>query len=160
MRNQKATTLARNPEHGAGRSLRRRVLFASALAASILGACAAPQAATLAGGQSPMEISRATNTALLKYFDLIEHTRRGAFAVSLDGKNSYSYYCPEITCQSNFFTDVALTQCRSLSGQDCIVLYVARDPRLAYSVNTAEGLDGRHGLRRGKPLSEISAFDR
>lgn len=145
---------------GIRRHGRRRIVFATAFTGAILAACAAPQAATSGIGKSPLEISQSTNRALAKYFDLVNHTRRGAFAVSLDGTNSYAYYCPEISCTSNLFAGVATHQCQSLSGQECVVLFNARNPSLAYSVSTKPGASGRHGMRRGIPLSETNAFSR
>lgn len=146
---------------GAGRavSARRGLPFGIAFFAAALAACAAPQAATTPGA-APLEISQATEAALSQYLARLDPMRRGAFAVSADGRNSYGIYCPEIGCQINVFGSLAVSQCESLSSQECRLLYVALDPRIAYTVATAKGPAGRHGLKRARPLEELPMFNR
>ena len=64
---------------------------------AIVTACAQTRPAP-AAGQDPMVISQSTNNALQKYLGLIYPNQRGAFAVSADGANSYTFYCPDIAC--------------------------------------------------------------
>lgn len=134
-----------------------RALTAAVMAGTMLVACAAPRpAAAPTPGAAPFEISQATNAALLKYFDLIGQQQRGAFAVSADGNNSYAYYCPDLVCYSNLFTGVATSQCESGTGQECIVLFLAREPRAAFSVAGDKGIPGKHAVRRAKTLDEVN----
>ncbi|WP_374384656.1 hypothetical protein [Dongia sp.] len=128
-------------------------------AVAIVSACAQTRPAP-AAGQDPLVISQGTNAALQKYLGLIYPNQRGAFAVSADGANSYTYYCPEISCTPTLFGSFAVRHCESLSGQPCYLFYVARDPRMAYSIATSSEIAGRHGIKRATPLSELPAFDR
>nr|WP_298688186.1 hypothetical protein [uncultured Dongia sp.] len=137
----------------------RRYGATSALAGMVvlIAACAQTRPAP-AAGQEPFVISQSTNNALQKYLALIYPNQRGAFAVSADGTNSYTYYCPEIACTPSLFGGIAVSQCESLSGQPCYLFYVARDPRMAYSIAEAKGIIGRHGLKRAMPTEELPAF--
>lgn len=135
-----------------------RYLGGGVIAALMVSACTTARMPAPVPGATPLEISQATNDALNKYLALIDPNRRGAFAVSLDGLNSYTYYCPEISCQSNLFGGIATSQCESLSGQECVLLYSSREPRVAYTVSTAKREIGRHGQRRGRPLDELNLF--
>lgn len=132
----------------------------AALAGILLSACAQPRIPAPVAGASPLEISQATEDALQEYLALIAPNRRGAFAVSVDGNNSYAYYCPEISCQSNLFGGVATAQCEGLSGMECVLLYASREPKIAYSVAGDAGVAGKHSVRRGRPLDELSIFNR
>lgn len=151
---------ASHPKSGEPARRRAGIGFGIALTALLLGACAQPRIPAPVAGASPLEISQATEDALQEYLALISPNRRGAFAVSVDGKNSYAYYCPEISCQSNLFGGVATSQCEGLSGQECVLLYASREPKTAYSVGSDSGIAGKHGLRRGRPLDELSIFNR
>jgi hypothetical protein len=151
--------LAKSRPGGSNSWRRAGVGFGAALAGILLSACAAPRMPAPVAGTAPLEISQATNDALQEYLALIHPNRRGAFAVSLDGNNSYAYYCPEMSCQSNLFGGVSTSQCESLSGQECVLLYASREPRVAYSVAGDKGVAGRHGVRRGRPLDELNLFN-
>lgn len=142
---------------GGGNPARRCLKFGIAFMAASLAACAAPQAATTPGA-APLEISQSTDEALKQYLGKLDPMRRGAFAVSVDGRNSYGIYCPEIGCQINVFGSLAVSQCESLSGQECLLFYVAMKPRVAYTVSTAKVPAGKHGLKRERPLDELPAF--
>ncbi|TDQ82337.1 hypothetical protein A8950_2160 [Dongia mobilis] len=142
---------------GRANPTRRGLQFGIAFLAATLAGCAAPQAATTPGA-APLVISQSTAEALQEYLGKLDPMRRGAFAVSVDGRNSYGVYCPEISCQINVFGGTALSQCRSLSGQECRLLYVAMEPRIAFTVATAKGPAGKHGLKRARPLDELPAF--
>lgn len=122
-----------------------------------LAACVQTRPAPAAGNE-PLVISQSTNAALHRYLALIYPNQRGAFAISADGANSYTYYCPEIACTPSLFGGIAVSQCRSLSGQECYLFYVARDPRMVYTVAANKGLIGRHGLRRAMPTEELPVF--
>jgi hypothetical protein len=135
-----------------------RIVGGGVVAALMVSACSTARMPAPVPGATPLEISQATNDALGRYLALIDPNRRGAFAVSLDGLNSYTYYCPEISCQSNLFAGIATSQCESLSGQECVLLYSSREPRVAYTVSTTKREIGRHGLRRGRPLDELNMF--
>lgn len=124
-------------------------LAAALLAASLLGGCANTQPQPVAGG-APLEISPATNGALQKYFSVIRHNP-AAFAVSVDGNNSFMAYCPDRVCTENFFGMDALRRCESLSGGACTLLFVGREPRQAFSVAAERNISGRHGSRVGVP---------
>ena len=121
---------------------------------AIVTACAQTRPAP-AAGQDPMVISQSTNNALQKYLGLIYPNQRGAFAVSADGANSYTFYCPEISCTPSLFGSIAVRQCESLSSQPCYLFYVAQEPRMAYSIASAKGVIGRHGIKRGTPTEEL-----
>lgn len=142
------------------KSTRMLRTIGSALAAAVLvAACTSARMPAPVPGETPLEISQATNEALQEYLALIYPNKRGAFAVSPDGLNSYTYYCPEISCQSNLFGGIATSQCESLSGQECVLLYASREPRIAYSVAATKGATGKHGVRRGRPLDELNLFN-
>ncbi len=132
-------------------------IIAIAGIALVITACAQNHAAP-AAGQDPLVISQATNGALQTYLNLIYPNKRGAFAVSADGANSYTYYCPEISCTPSLFGNLAVRQCESLSGQPCYLFYTAQEPRLAYAVATTKGVTGRHALNRGVPTEELPVF--
>jgi len=121
---------------------------------AIVTACAQTRPAP-AAGQDPLVISQSTNDALQKYLRLIYPNLRGAFAVSADGANSYTFYCPDIACTPSLFGSIAVRQCESLSGQFCYLFYVAQDPRQAYTVAATKGVIGRHGIKRGIPTNEL-----
>lgn len=127
-------------------------------AVAIVSACAQTRPAP-AAGQDPLVISQATNAALQKYLGLIHSNQRGAFAVSADGANSYTFYCPDIACTPGLYGSLAVRKCESLSGQQCYLFYVSQDPRMAYSVSTAKGVPGRHGIKRAVPTTELPVFD-
>ncbi len=139
----------------------RRTATTVAIAGTVAAvtACAQTRPAP-AAGQDPLVISQSTNNALQKYLGLIYPNQRGAFAVSADGANSYTFYCPDIACTPSLFGSIAVRQCESLAGQPCYLFYVAQDPRLAYSVASTKGVTGRHGLKRGTPTDELPAFRR
>jgi len=121
---------------------------------AVVTACAQTRPAPAAGTE-PLVISQSTNNALQKYLGLIYPNQRGAFAVSADGANSYTFYCPEIACTPSLFGSIAVRQCEGLSGQPCYLFYVAQDPRMAYTVASAKGVIGRHGIKRGTPTEEL-----
>jgi hypothetical protein len=126
---------------------------------AIVTACAQTRPAP-AAGQDPLVISQSTNNALQKYLGLIYPNQRGAFAVSADGANSYTFYCPEIACTPSIFGSIAVRQCESLSGQACYLFFVAQDPRMAYTVASTKGVTGRHGIKRGTPTEELPIMRR
>ncbi|MDY0871943.1 hypothetical protein [Dongia rigui] len=139
----------------------RRTATTTALALTVAAvtACAQTRPAP-AAGQDPLVISQSTNTALQKYLGLIYPNQRGAFAVSMDGANSYTFYCPDIACTPSLFGSIAVRQCESLSGQPCYLFYVAQDPRMAYTIATTKGVIGRHGIKRGVPTNELPIMNR
>jgi hypothetical protein len=119
------------------------------LAAALLTACAATQPAPMTNA-APLEISPATDGALRTYLQVIRHNP-AAFAVSVDGNNSFMAYCPDRICMENFFGSEATRRCESLSGEKCVLLFIGRQPRQAYSVAADRNISGRHGSRTGIP---------
>lgn len=128
------------------------------LAAALLGGCAATTAAPTAG-EAPFEISQTTNDALQRYLKAIGLHNGGAFAVSVDGNSSFMNYCPERTCVSNLFGGIASSRCESISGQECILLFVGREPRRAFSVSANKGVTGQHGKREEMPHDMMPVFN-
>lgn len=125
---------------------------------AILAACAQTRPAP-AAGSDPLVLSQSTSRALQQYLAKVD-TYGGAFAVSPDGTSSYYIYCPDISCTPPLYSGIAKSQCSSLAGQECYVLYVRNEPRLAFTVadgKTADG--GRHGYRRATPLNELPVFN-
>jgi len=139
----------------------RRGGIAGAMASTvaILAACA-QSTSVPAAGQEPLVISQSTNDSLQEYLAKIRPNMRGVFAVSPDGANSYYVYCPDISCNPPLYGGIAKTQCYSLSGQECMLLYVWDEPRRAYTVNSQQTPVGRHGHRRARPLDEMPIFNR
>jgi hypothetical protein len=133
------------------------VLLAGAVA--LVSACAQTRPAP-AAGQEPLVISQSTNAALQQYLAKIYPNLRGAFAVSPDGQNSFYVYCPDISCSPPLFGGIAQSQCHSLTGQECLLFFVARDPRYAYTVAPTKTPVGHHGYRRARPVNELPIFDR
>lgn len=123
-------------------------------AAAILAACAQRAPAPVAG-EEPLVISQSTNASLQEYLAKIYPNLRGAFAITPDGANSFYFYCPDIGCSVSLYGGIALSQCRSLTAQDCILFYVADEPRRAYTVATEKSPIGHHGYRRAMPLDEM-----
>jgi hypothetical protein len=128
------------------------------LAAAMLGGCAAT-AATPTPGETPFEISQSTNNALQLYLTEIGLHNGGAFAVSVDGNSSFMNYCPERVCISNLFGGVASSRCESISGQECFLLFVGREPRRAFSVAADKGVTGQHGKREELPHDLAPVFN-
>ncbi len=133
------------------------VLLAGVVA--LISACAQTRPAP-AAGQDPLVISQSTDAALQQYLAKIYPNLRGAFAVSPDGQNSFYLFCPDISCNPPLYGGLAKTQCYSLTGAECILLYVGRDPRYAYTVSPTKTSVGHHGYRRATPLNELPVFDR
>lgn len=123
--------------------------WAMLLAGVVLAACAATQPAPMANA-APLEISPRTDVALQKYLQVIRHNP-AAFAVSVDGNNSFMAYCPDRVCTQDFFGMEATRRCESLSGEKCVLLYLGRQPRQAYSVAADRNIGGLHGSRSGIP---------
>lgn len=119
---------------------------ASTIAAGLfilaLSGCATPSAAPPPTG--PIAISPQTESALSVYLRKVKVTRPGAFAVSPDGLNSFYTWCDDTACATASYSAPALRGCQSLTGTPCVILYVRREPRLAYSRSGSAG-EGRHG---------------
>jgi hypothetical protein len=139
---------------GLFRQLRR--MGAVAAMAGLLGACAQTAHAP-AEGADPLVVSQSTNAALQEYLGWIYPNKRGAFAVSADGANSFAYYCPDVACPT-LYGGYAVSHCQSLSNQDCYLFYVARQPRVAYTVAAGKGIIGRHGSRRALTTEELTTL--
>ncbi len=143
---------------------RRRLgrLATTALVTVIVGfasACAQTRPAP-AAADTPLELTQATHAELQRYLGLVSSTRGGAFAVSPDGMNSYYVFCPEITCSPNLYGGIAKTQCYSITGAECLLLFVRDEPRRAFTVAEKGGLAGYHGHKRAMPLNELPIFNR
>lgn len=124
---------------------------------AILAACAQTRPAP-AAGDDPLVLSQSTGRALQQYLAKVD-TYGGAFAVSPDGASSYYIYCPDVACSPPLYGGIAKSQCHSLSGQDCYLLYVRNQPRIAYTVANDKMATGHHGYRRAMPLNELPIFD-
>jgi hypothetical protein len=121
------------------------------LSLTLLGACVSTQPARLDG---PFSITPATETALLDYFKKIHLTRRGAFAASMDGADSYYSYCPQANCMDPFHANIAQRKCESLSGKECRLLYIDTSPRMGARVDAGRGEPGKHGSSEGLPVDD------
>jgi hypothetical protein len=127
-----------------------RTIAATLLAALVLGACAAPNAAPPT--KTPVAITPETNAEIAKYLRIVKATRPGAFAVSPDGRNSFFTYCEEISCAAPSYTQPALRGCQSISGTPCIVLFSRNEPRVAFARAENAGIGGRHGSEEQREL--------
>jgi hypothetical protein len=115
--------------------------IAAGLFVLALSSCAS-EPKTLPSG--PIAISPQTESELSAYLRKVKVTRPGAFAVSLDGLNSFYTWCDDTICGTTSYTAPALRGCQGLAGQSCIILYVRHEPRLTYSRGNSAG-EGRHG---------------
>ena len=100
---------------------------------------------------APLSFSNATSGELTRYLALVRVTRPGAFAISADGKDSFYTWCDDTVCKTSNYSIPALNNCRALSGQDCVVLYVRNEPRFAFS-RTIDNDPGRHGSQQQQPV--------
>lgn len=125
-----------------------RAALVLGLAAPLLAACAPAEQRTVSPATgAPLSISNATSSELTRYLALVKVTRPGAFAISADGRDSFFTWCEETVCKVSNYSIPALAGCRSLSGQDCVVLYVRNQPRFAFS-RTVDAEPGRHGSQK------------
>lgn len=124
---------------------------AACLLLALAGCAAGEQRASAPATGAPLSISNATSGQLTKYLALVRVTRPGAFAVSADGRNSFFTWCDDTTCKANNYSIPAVNGCRSLSGQECVVLYVRNQPRFAFS-RTVDSEPGRHGSEQQERL--------
>jgi len=145
---------------------RRKLFSKSRMAASLcilgiglLGTLAGCTTAQPTSGQmsglSPQPVSATSERALVAYQRTIGTTRRGAFAISQDGKTTFYSYCAEITCIPANYSMLALNGCRSLSGSACNLLFVNRDARIAFERAALLNDSGKHGAIEVPP-----AYDR
>lgn len=133
---------------------RAATLAAAFLAGALpLNGCTGKGPAPVAGAE-PLEISPATNGALQTYLRVIRHNP-AAFAVSVDGNNSFMFYCPDRVCTNTFFSGEALERCEGLGGQECVVMYLGREPQVAFSLGADKNVAGLHGKREGVPRDYI-----
>lgn len=135
--------------------LRRHSTVAALAGVTMLASACVQTRPAPAAGQDPFVISQSTNASLREYLAKISPNLRGAFAVSADGANSYYVYCPDILCSPGNFSGIAQSQCHSLTGQECFLFYAHSEPRMAFTVAAEKTPTGRHGFRRGRPLSEL-----
>jgi hypothetical protein len=119
---------------------RAPTLFAGAFLLALSSCASEPN--TLPSG--PIAISPQTEGELSAYLRKVKVTRPGAFAVSLDGLNSFYTWCDDTICGTTSYTAPALRGCQGLAGQSCVILYVRHEPRLTYSSGNSAG-EGRHG---------------
>ena len=115
----------------------------------MVSGCAGPNAAPPPEG--PIGITRQTDAALATYLRKIRVTRPGAFAVSPDGRNSFYTWCDDTICAVSNYSIPALRGCQSLSGTPCVILYVRREPRLAFT-QTGGSAPGRHGSQQQRRI--------
>lgn len=77
-----------------------------------------------------------------RYLAKIGTTRPGAFAITTDGRESFSVTCPDTNCIASgpsYSTEVK-QYCEKESGTDCVVFAVRDEIKVAYEVR-AGGLD-------------------
>ncbi len=96
----------------------------------------------------PIEISIASQGEIGSYLQKVRTTRPGAFAVSPDGLDTFFTWCEDIACGPYNYSNTALRGCGSLSGAECIVLYVGNRPRRPFAIASSAGEAGRHGSDR------------
>lgn len=124
---------------------------ATFLLLALAGCAGSGERASAPATGAPLSISNATSGQLTKYLALVRATRPGAFAVSADGRNSFFTWCDDTTCKASNYSIPALNGCRSLAGQDCVVLYFRNQPRFAFS-RTVDSEPGRHGSEQQERL--------
>lgn len=115
---------------------------AALLPAMILAGCTGAPAPTDSG--PPIAISPATQGELASYLQKVKVTRPGAFAVSVDGRNSFYTWCDDTVCMISTYSIPALRGCQSFGGKECIVLYVRNEPRRAFT-RASDAAPGQHG---------------
>src|SRR5687768_1224703 len=107
---------------GANMKLVRKMALAIVL--SIAGASTA----------AAIEISESTYANYQKYLKTIGSTKKGAFAVSSDGFNSFFSYCTDPSCISTSLSQQALNECQSLTGMECLLMAYGREERMEFTV--------------------------
>jgi hypothetical protein len=124
----------------------RHTEVAASILALALAAHAVPAQSQSSGG--PLAISPATQGEITAYLAKVKSTRPGAFAVSPDGRTSYYTWCDNTVCRISTYSIPALNKCQSLAGAKCLVLYVRRDKRVDYKVDTDIAPGGQHGAQQ------------
>lgn len=81
-----------------------------------------------------IEISESTYGNYQKYLKTIGSTKKGAFAVSSDGFNSFFSYCYDPSCIATSLSQQAITECQSLTGMECVLMAYGREVRIEYTV--------------------------
>jgi hypothetical protein len=81
-----------------------------------------------------IEISESTYANYQKYLKTIGSTKKGAFAVSTDGFNSFFSYCTDPSCIATSLSQQAVSECQSLTGMECLLMAYGREVRIEYTV--------------------------
>lgn len=69
-----------------------------------------------------------------EYLRDIQPNRPGAFAVSVDGRNAYYYYCTEVQCVPGVtYRKGALDGCKRW-GKECVVFAYRDDIQVSYKI--------------------------
>lgn len=133
-------------------------IIAAGLFSFVMAGCVAGPAVSEVNGK-PIEISTGTQSALATYLQDVKTTRPGAFAVSEDGKDSYAFWCEEMTCTAISYATPAVDYCQSLSGKPCVALYVRDAARYTFT-QAQHGQDqGKHGSKKSIPTSMLNVND-
>jgi hypothetical protein len=98
--------------------------MALAIALSIVGASTA----------AAIEISESTYANYQRYLKTIGSTKKGAFAVSSDGFNSFFSWCYDPSCIATSLSQQALNECQSLTGMECLLMAHGREVRIEFTV--------------------------
>jgi hypothetical protein len=116
----------------------RRAVVARRLAAYLIAAVAIVVVmlaqSPRASADETIQISDWSFKNYQKYLKTIGSTKKGAFAVSDDGGNSYFTYCYEANCLDNSLARDAIKGCESLTGLKCLILAYGREERMKFTV--------------------------
>jgi len=95
----------------------------------LLSACATDQKPA-----GKITLSRETASSFQQYMSRIGNNQPGAFAVSLNGRNSYYVWCQAIRCMGGpTYKQDALRACEEY-GEDCVILAYRNKAVIAYDV--------------------------
>lgn len=132
--------------------------IAAGILSLVIAGCVAGPALSEINGK-PLEISTGTQSALAAYLQNVRTVLPGAFAVSEDGKDSYAYWCEDMSCTAISYANPAVDYCESLSGKPCVALYVRNQPRFVYTQAAAGGGEGKHGSKKSTPTAILNIND-
>jgi len=133
-------------------------VIAAGLFSFVIAGCVSGPAVSEVNGK-PIEIGTGTQSALATYLQQVKTTRPGAFAVSEDGKDSYAFWCEEMTCTAISYANPAVDYCESLSGKPCVALYVRNAARYTYTQARGGEGQGKHGSKKSIPTNMLFVND-
>ena len=110
-------------------AIMKKLALALLLPAILLTACA--------GSAKPAgKITLANETwgYYQQYLRAIQPNKPGAFAVSLDGRSAFYYYCEDVVCMSGSgYKHNALKGCKSY-GKECVIFAYRDDILVSYEI--------------------------